>query len=523
MSVELDLFEYSSDANAQAAYVTNATEMTNQESTDNDFGQYFGNPGGVETRSGQGFTLSSETLVTAVEVRRHSGTSGVPTGNWTLRIETNNAGVPSGTLANANASIVVVPPAEDAVIKGTFATPFVLSGATIYWIVAECNNQSTNVFWRLTMGTGYTGGTSAIKTSGSWAANANYDFYFKVYSLPAQVFSESTIKTQGSYALKAVAAITDSLNKTLTRTIDPPIDLTGVTKIKYDQRALRAGSNIKIGLHDSGGTTTEFTHNQSADEYETAEVDISAVADADKDAIDSIIITNLNADAANTFYLDNMFGITEHVKTFTDDAFAISEPSIVKSTTRPFAEVMTISEVSITRGLSKTFSEVATLTDIYSRAAMAFIKTYTDTITLSEIYSRSAGLFKTFSENISLVEVSIVKALGKIFSETVTLSESFVRAITKVWAETVTLSEVAARAITMTIAEVMTIADTYTRQWATTKTFTESFTITDVFTKALRWLRVEHVTSSWNKVSKAVSTWVEQVKASTTWTKKTWL
>ena len=33
-----------------------------------------------------------------------------------------------------------------------------------------------------------------------------------------QSYSESTIKTQGSYSLKGVAAITDSLNKTLTRT-----------------------------------------------------------------------------------------------------------------------------------------------------------------------------------------------------------------------------------------------------------------------------------------------------------------
>ena len=36
---------------------------------------------------------------------------------------------------------------------------------------------------------------------------------------PLQSYSEATIKTQGSYSLKAIAAITDSLNKTLTRTI----------------------------------------------------------------------------------------------------------------------------------------------------------------------------------------------------------------------------------------------------------------------------------------------------------------
>ena len=38
-------------------------------------------------------------------------------------------------------------------------------------------------------------------------------------STPLQSYSESTIKTQGSYALKAIAAQTDSLNDTLTRTI----------------------------------------------------------------------------------------------------------------------------------------------------------------------------------------------------------------------------------------------------------------------------------------------------------------
>jgi hypothetical protein len=33
--------------------------------------------------------------------------------------------------------------------------------------------------------------------------------------------------------------------------------------------------------------------------------DVSAVVDANKDVIDSVIITVVNADAANTFYLDN--------------------------------------------------------------------------------------------------------------------------------------------------------------------------------------------------------------------------
>ena len=86
------------------------------------------------------------------------------------------------------------------------------------------------------------------------------------------------------------------------------IDLTGLSQIKFDIYASRTGSNIKIGIHDSGGTTTENTPNvTSANAWQTVTWDVSAVSNANKDAIDSIIVTILNADSANTFYIDNMF------------------------------------------------------------------------------------------------------------------------------------------------------------------------------------------------------------------------
>ena len=70
--------------------------------------------------------------------------------------------------------------------------------------------------------------------------------------------------------------------------------------------------NIKIGIHDSGGTTTVITPNiLSAGEWQTVEWDISGVADANKDAIDNIIVTIVNADAENTFYIDNMYAYEE--------------------------------------------------------------------------------------------------------------------------------------------------------------------------------------------------------------------
>jgi hypothetical protein len=120
------------------------------------------------------------------------------------------------------------------------------------------------------------------------------------------VSSENSIKTQGSYALKGVALITASLNDTLTRTIASPIDLTGVASIKFDIRSTRTGSNIKIGIRDSGGTITEITPNiTSANTYQTVNWDISGVSDANKNVIDRIIVTIVNAGAENTFYVDN--------------------------------------------------------------------------------------------------------------------------------------------------------------------------------------------------------------------------
>ena len=122
------------------------------------------------------------------------------------------------------------------------------------------------------------------------------------------VYSESTLKTQGSYSLKVISSKTTSLSRTLTRTCSPTIDLTGVKYIKFDIRASRTGSNIKLGLHDTGGTTTELTPEIfTADNWQTVTWDVSAVSDANKDAIDKIILTVVNADDVNVFYLDNFY------------------------------------------------------------------------------------------------------------------------------------------------------------------------------------------------------------------------
>lgn len=127
--------------------------------------------------------------------------------------------------------------------------------------------------------------------------------------MPLQCGSEATIKTQGSYSLLSKSGKITSSNKTLTRTVSPTIDLTGINQMKFDIRSSRTGSNIKVGIHDSGGTITEFIPNiLSANTWQEVKINLQNVLNANKDTIDQIIITIVNADAENLFYIDNMFG-----------------------------------------------------------------------------------------------------------------------------------------------------------------------------------------------------------------------
>ncbi len=132
MAVTLDLMEYATDALAQAAYVTNATEgvADSQPNVTGTYGGYLGDVEGSEYRSAIDIVLGAATPISAIEIKQGTGLEGTPSGNWTLRIETASSGKPSGTLANANASVVVAPPGVGTIIKGTFSTPFTLSAGT---------------------------------------------------------------------------------------------------------------------------------------------------------------------------------------------------------------------------------------------------------------------------------------------------------------------------------------------------------------------------------------------------------
>jgi hypothetical protein len=133
------------------------------------------------------------------------------------------------------------------------------------------------------------------------------------------VSSEKSIVNTGNFSLKAIAVATNSLNKSLIRTCNPTLNLSGKTVLRFYIQSTRTGSNIKIGFHDSGGITTEITPNvTSANTWQKVDIDISGVSDANKDAIDKIIITVVNADTDTTFYLDSFIA-------FADSALAVSK------------------------------------------------------------------------------------------------------------------------------------------------------------------------------------------------------
>ncbi len=92
------------------------------------------------------------------------------------------------------------------------------------------------------------------------SSNANEWYLLKVEMMTTTLSLQSysgSVYTQGSHSLEGIAAATDSLNKTLTRIVNPPINLAGKTRIKFDMMAGRIGSNIKISLVNNDHLWTE--------------------------------------------------------------------------------------------------------------------------------------------------------------------------------------------------------------------------------------------------------------------------
>jgi hypothetical protein len=255
--VEVDYMEYSSDANAQAAYVTNGT-LTNHIPTNSGFETWSGGanalPDGwtslnaVDTTGMREGTIKKVGTYSAKIYNSSSGGGGiyqdchaalginywkgktVTVGVWVYSTGTHSRIIVSDGVSDTSTYETV----GDSTWRFITHTKTISSSATQLRVYCYNDQGSTtttyfdNVF--LAEGNAIQSGNNLVTL---------------------EAFSESTIKTQGSYALKAVAAITASLNKTLTKTFSSPIDLSGVNTLKLDMRASRTGANVKLGLHNA--------------------------------------------------------------------------------------------------------------------------------------------------------------------------------------------------------------------------------------------------------------------------------
>jgi len=175
------------------------------------------------------------------------------------------------------------------------------------------------------------GGGAAITSNGKRGGSG---IVLIRYPLNLWVHSRGGIQGSPDY-IAVFAKAPGSLNQSLTRTIASPINLTNHTSINFTLYSwLRTGSNIKIGFHDSGGTTTEITPNiTSTGTWQNVSLDLSGVSNANKDAIDKIIITIVNADSDNLYYIND---ITAYHPGSTDNTITLTKTATDMSTLSRF-------------------------------------------------------------------------------------------------------------------------------------------------------------------------------------------
>jgi len=127
---------------------------------------------------------------------------------------------------------------------------------------------------------------------------------FLVYSTPALVAASVSVQAPTINIIPTPATVTGTLTLEEPFLVNP-INLTDVDFISFNLYASRTGSNLRFELHDTGGTITTITPNVLiANQWNSVNWDISAVANVDKDDIDTFTIVVVNDDAPNTFYVD---------------------------------------------------------------------------------------------------------------------------------------------------------------------------------------------------------------------------
>lgn len=147
-------------------------------------------------REAQSFLLSGTSTVTTFSLKFLVNV-GSPAGTVTVRIETDNAGLPSGTLADSNLTVDFVPTASS-VNSVNFASSGTIAAGT-YWLVAQSTIVQTNGnAWILGIKSlnPYPDGINAYYDT-MWNAFPTFDEYFTVEGSVGGTATTSTLSMMG--------------------------------------------------------------------------------------------------------------------------------------------------------------------------------------------------------------------------------------------------------------------------------------------------------------------------------------
>jgi len=198
--------------------------------------------------------------------------------------------------------------------------------------------------------------------------------------------------------------------------IDQPVNLSDIDEVRFDIRSSRTGSNIKVGLHNSNGTTTEITPNiLVADTFQRVNIDLSGVTNTNKNAIDRIIVTIVNADAENVFYIDDFYVSVTDVF----DSLNISE-LIEKKVVLPKTDSISISEsIFLTPGKSASLFESVPISENLANHSTLGLS---DTEGISDLLERVSTFKINLSDSIAILDVGEINHY-KSFSDSISISE----------------------------------------------------------------------------------------------------
>lgn len=135
-------------------------------------------------RIAQSFQVSGSEAIGSVNL--YLKKTGLPAGTLTLRIETDNAGAPSGTLVNTGVTATLPESSlttEYDMHTFQLSSPASLSSTTTYWIVLSTNRTASDtdyIQWGIDNTPGYANGTFAYESSSAWN-NVSADAIFEMF------------------------------------------------------------------------------------------------------------------------------------------------------------------------------------------------------------------------------------------------------------------------------------------------------------------------------------------------------